>query len=138
MQEQQKAGGIIINDSGKVLVITNNLGRHTFPKGSVEQGENFLETAQREIREETGLTEFIVHEELGILTRPGYSDTNTSEPSVIKNIHFFYCTTSQEQLRPGEPEVTDAKWASPDELAYLLSWPEEVTFFEEQRAKLGL
>lgn len=138
MQEQQKAGGVIVNDQGQVLVITNNLGRHTLPKGSVEPGETLLETAKREIWEETGLTNFEVHHELGTVIRQGYTDTNHNAPSVIKHIHLFYCTTTQQELKPGEPEVVAARWVEPSEMSQVLSWPEEADFFEANRAKLGL
>lgn len=138
MKHVQKAGGIVINTDGDILVITNDLGRHTLPKGTPEPGEQLIDTARREIEEESGLTELAIHHELGILVRPGYSDDNKITPSVIKHILFFYCTTKEMKLLPKTPEILNAEWVNPNDIAMVLSWPEEIKFVETHRAKLGL
>ena len=51
-----KVGGIILDANNHLLIV---YGRHSekwsVPKGSLEEGEGYLEGALREIREETGL-----------------------------------------------------------------------------------
>lgn len=63
------AGGVIFrrNEKGglEILLIQDAKGRWTIPKGHVEQDEEPKQTAEREIREETGLQEMIVHNWLG-------------------------------------------------------------------------
>lgn len=65
------AGGIIYrlskDNTGKVeiLMIRDSKGRWTIPKGHIEEGETARQTAEREVREETGLQEMKVKDWLG-------------------------------------------------------------------------
>ena len=49
------AGGIIVNEYKEVVIVNQNHDSWSLPKGHVEDNETFLETAKREIYEETGL-----------------------------------------------------------------------------------
>ncbi len=65
------AGGIIFRhkpgkqDVVEILLIQDSKDRWTIPKGHIEEGENARQTAEREIREETGLQEMKVLDWLG-------------------------------------------------------------------------
>ena len=63
------AGGIIyrMNSKGgvEILLIQDSKGRWTIPKGHIEDGETARATAEREIREETGLQKMEVLDWLG-------------------------------------------------------------------------
>ena len=53
--ETEKACGAIIIKDGKALLIQQTNGYWGFPKGHVEEGETEVETAIREIKEETNI-----------------------------------------------------------------------------------
>ena len=49
------AGGIIINKNNEVVIVNQNHDSWSLPKGHIDPGESNLETAKREIYEETGI-----------------------------------------------------------------------------------
>jgi len=73
-------------------LLTISEGGIQMPKGTVHEQETPREAVQREIVEETGLTDFIVEREIAVdLWQPPSSNTEQSE---IHERHFFRLTAS--------------------------------------------
>lgn len=70
------AGGVVVRiEKGKAhvaLVMEQPFGIYVLPKGGVEQGEDSLTAAQREIEEEAGLSDLQLIENLGTRERLTY------------------------------------------------------------------
>lgn len=57
-KSEVSAGGLIyrrVNQSLEILIIKDHKGNWTFPKGLIEEGEDPVDTAKREVKEEVGL-----------------------------------------------------------------------------------
>lgn len=57
--EERSAGAIVYHENNlrKYLLLKQSSGQWGFPKGNIEAGEDEIETAEREVKEETGLEE---------------------------------------------------------------------------------
>ena len=89
-----------------------------------------IETAKREIWEESGLNEIKLIKKLGVVKRP-----NSVIPDELKIIDLFLFTTSQEKLNSQE-EHSEAKWFDMDEVIINLQTKEEKEFFERNREQI--
>lgn len=130
MKIVEKAGGIVLNPHGDILIVTNaGTNLISIPKGSLEPGETHEQAAKREILEEGGIKRVVIVQELGTIVRPGYTADNHDIPSVTKRIRVYLCTTDEIELQPEDKGVIKAEWVRKDKVPEILSWPEEREFF---------
>ena len=80
----EAAGGIIKNSTNQLLFIFRN-GVWDLPKGKREAGESVLETALREVKEETGLMSVIS----GDLIGNTYHTYFVGEKRILKKTYWF-------------------------------------------------
>lgn len=69
-RRETSAGGVVLRRNGdglRVLLIHDGHGNWGFPKGHIERGEDPGEAARREIAEEVGLTDLVLHAPLGTI-----------------------------------------------------------------------
>ncbi len=120
------AGGVVLRgDPPEVLVVSSKGGRVvTLPKGQVEPGERYPETASREVREETGV-EAAVLSPLGKV-RYYFTVREGEEPvTVSKEVHYFLMAYRGGEPRPQLSEVEAAYFLPVSEALERLSYPNE-------------
>lgn len=92
------------------------------PKGLVEKGESFRETAQREVREETGLSGKVIGE-LGEVRYTFYSPRERSR--IQKTVHFFLMEYRDGSVEDHDHEVEEARWFPVGEALRTLAYETE-------------
>jgi len=126
MKKEKSCGAIVYRKKEGViqfLLIHQTLGHWTFPKGHVEGHESLIETAQREIAEETGITGYIV-------ATLGYIDYwfTSSGQRIHKTVHhYLFCATGGRLTIEHDPdhEAVDVAWVPLAELSQKLSFANE-------------
>lgn len=123
------AGGLVISESNPSLIALishKNRGGGldwVIPKGHVELGENYLQTAVREIREETGI-ESKVLEKIGEIS---YS-FKIGPKRIKKTVHHYLLQQIGGSLNAyNDPtgEVMDVQWFELDRLEEVLAHENE-------------
>ena len=77
-------------DHAEFLLLRNKRGFWGFPQGHKEKGENEIQTLQREVKEETGITDLDIHQYIGKIQYKYFrADGIRSE----KEVKFYFATT---------------------------------------------
>ncbi len=111
------AGGIIFrrrNGVAEVFFIKDPFGRWTFPKGHQEAGETTVETAVREIKEETGLDQLTFIAPLG---RTSFRFRRQGTV-ILKVVHLFLfeAPADAKEVLTGEGAIYEGQWARTSEV----------------------
>lgn len=101
----EKSCGAIIFNGNKVLVLQQTAGHWGFPKGHVEANETEVETAIREIKEETNL-------DVEINEKFRYLESYSPEEGVEKDVIYFLAKMKSGEIRAQEEEVQKIEWLS--------------------------
>lgn len=108
---QEASFGIIpiqnIDQQWKVLLILHKGGRHwAFPKGRGNPGETPLDSAKRELKEETGLDVEKLLQDEPLTERYEF---RRKGQTVIKTVQYFPAVV-RGQVRLQPEEIQDSKW----------------------------
>ena len=125
------AGGIIINNNGKVVVVNQNHDSWSLPKGHVDDGETLLDAAIREIYEETGIQNPKFIKPIGSFGRYRIGLDGNDDLSHYKTIHIFLFESDQIKLIPIDKNNPEAKWLTYKEAEKILTHPNDKKFFKE-------
>ncbi len=127
----QSAGGIVLNRKGEVLVVSQHGTSWSLPKGHIDSGEDALETAKREIYEESGIKKLALIRELGNYTRTRIGKNGGENKSEKKKIHMFLFKTPESRLKPVDPHNPEARWVTPAAVPKLLTHKKDKQFFQK-------
>jgi ADP-ribose pyrophosphatase YjhB (NUDIX family) len=125
------AGGVVLNPSGEVLVVSQNGTSWSLPKGGLEPWEEGQPeiAARREIYEESGIKQLQLLGTLGDYTRTALGRDGQEDTTERKHITIFLFTTPDTELRPVDADNPEARWVPTDEVAALLTHPADQAFF---------
>ena len=130
------SGGVVLNPEGKIVLVWQNNNSWSFPKGAIEPGESLVETARREVLEETGLEDLTLMADLGYYERYQIGSDGRGEdrayPPTKK--HLFLFKTSMLVARPDGKEVTAAPFVTVDQALTMLTHAKDREFLAAKRA----
>ncbi|MBR5712728.1 MAG: NUDIX hydrolase [Lachnospiraceae bacterium] len=130
MIEATSCGGVVIF-RGKILLLYKNYKRKyegwVLPKGTVEEGEEYPETAVREVREESGADAKIVK----YVGKSRYT-FNTSQNMVQKDVHWYLMMADSYYSKPQTEEYfADSGFYKYHEAYHLLKFSNEKQILEK-------
>lgn len=129
MTRTESAGGVVLNREGRVLVVSQHGTSWSLPKGHVEEGEDALAAARREIYEESGVGRLELVRELGSYQRYKIGRDGGEDESELKTIRLFLFRTRESALAPVDADNPEARWVEPGQVAALLTHPTDREFF---------
>ncbi len=103
----EAAGGVVRRNDGMILSIFRR-GKWDLPKGKVEKGEFYKQTALREVQEECGLT----HLETGKKLVETYHVYHEHDKKILKRTIWYemQLLTDEQPVMQTEEGITDYKW----------------------------
>ena len=129
MKRTETAGGVVLNKKGEVLVVSQHGTSWSLPKGHIDDGEDKMTAAVREIYEEAGIDHLVHVRDLGSYERYKIGLDGKDDKSELKKIHMFLFTTKQDKLSPIDPHNPEAKWINKEKVAGLLTHRKDREFF---------
>ncbi len=134
MIREKSCGALVFRkNDGKteLLLIKHRCGGHwSFPKGHVESGENELQTALREIKEETGL-------DVSLMDGFRQSVEYFPKPHVKKQVVYFLGTPQgDDTVRKQEEEISEYRWCRLDDVDKMVSFKNDKRLVSEAKRYL--
>lgn len=130
MVQAVSCGGVVIF-RGKILLLYKNYKNRyegwVLPKGTVESGEKYIQTALREVQEESG----VVATAIKYIGKSEYTFT-TSEDTVKKEVHWYLMMADNYDSTPQKEEYfEDSGYYKYHEAYHLLRFANEKQILEK-------
>ena len=123
------AGGVVVNNKGEVVVVSQGGRTWSLPKGHIEKMETPLEAATREIYEESGLSQLELVREFPSYERYKIGKNGGEDQTELRTMTLFLFKTNQVELKPNDPDNPEARWIPKEKVAELLTHPRDKEFF---------
>ena len=133
MLHEKSCGAIVyrrFHGNVEILLIKHvNSGHWSFPKGHVEGDETELETARREIKEETGLD---------VILDQTFRETVSYSPrrDTQKIVVYFLALARNYDFVPQEEEIAEIRWVDIIRAARMLTYENDKTIVNKARAAI--
>jgi len=115
------------------LLIQHQAGHWGFPKGHANPGESALETAKRELEEETGIRDCEVLEEPSFVEH--YSFVKEGEP-IEKTVTYFLAFVNSMEVQLQAEEIQNSAWICFEEAVKLITFDANRQVLREVKAYL--
>ena len=130
MTEATSCGGVVIF-RGKILLLYKNYKNKyegwVLPKGTVEEFEEYKETAIREVKEETGASAAIIK----YVGKSQYT-FNTTNDLIVKDVHWYLMMADSYFSKPQREEFfVDSGYYKYHEAYHLLKFTNEKQILEK-------
>lgn len=133
--KREKSCGVIVYKNHKnvnhYLLIRAYNGDTGFPKGHVEEGESEVETAVRELREETNTAALIIPD-----FREEIEYVIPSKKSITKTVVYFLGECTDDNIIPQRREIKEAFFAPYDEAIKLVTFEDSKNLLKKAEAIL--
>ncbi len=133
MLHEKSCGAIVyrrFHGNIEILLIKHiNSGHWSFPKGHVEGDETELETARREIKEETGLD---------VILDQTFRETVSYSPKrdTQKIVVYFLALARNSVFVPQEEEIAEIRWVDIVRATQMLTYENDKTIVTKARAAI--
>lgn len=137
--KQVSAGGVLFRPTGSggyevALIRPRGKGVYALPKGLVEEGEDPMEAALREVEEETGMRGEVV-DSLGYVKYYFYS--KEEDTRYFKLVHFYLMRWTGGRDEDHDWEVEEVEWVPLERAAEVLSYRTEREIAKRAAEKLS-
>ena len=133
MQHEKSCGAIVYRKSHgntEILLIKHiNSGHWTFPKGHMENGETDIETAIREIKEETSVN---------VMIDPTFRETVSYFPKrdTQKTVVYFIARAKNYDFVPQEEEIAEIRWVDIGYASTILTYENDKNIVNKAKAAI--
>lgn len=108
MKQEKSCGCIVMNEKNEILLVHHNDGHWDLPKGHMEAGETEVDTAIREVKEETNI-------DVEVNEKYRYTTKYSPKENVMKEVVYFLAKNTSNSKKPQLEEVSEVKWYKFDE-----------------------
>ena len=135
MNYEKSCGAIVyrkFHGNTEILLIRHiKSGYWSFPKGHVEAGETEVETAAREIKEETNVD---------VLIDPGFRETVAFSPrrDTTKTVVYFVGKALNTDTKPQAEEISEIKWVEIGQAISHLTYDNDKLIVNKAKAFIAL
>ncbi len=134
--EHKSCGVIPVRRQGRdwdFFLVQHQQGHWSFPKGHQEGGESDEQTAQRELAEETGMTDVALYTEKSFHEEYHWRNGGTDNHKVVT---YFLGLVEDATIRIQRSELDDGRWIPIDEAEEVITFAETQEVFRQARKVL--
>ena len=127
MKKEKSCGAVVYkfeNNEIYILLLKHIKGHFSFPKGHVEENETEIQTAIREIKEETNL-------DVLIDSNFRYINTYSPKENTIKDVIYFVATPKNNDVLPQLSEIEKIEWIKSDGAYDIITYLDDKILLKE-------